>query len=95
MDVENGSENRNYNAEFKQGIYQVKFSEDGKMIAVVSWELSEGDKFPVVGFRKVLDVQSGKLVKLRPDDHPASAVKFSPTEKLYTGTWGFQVNNMI
>jgi WD40 repeat protein len=57
-DVENGSEIRNYNAEFKQGIYQVKFSEDGNMIAVVSWELSEGNKFPVVGFAKVLDVQS-------------------------------------
>lgn len=92
-DVENGSEIRNYNAEFKQGIYQVKFSEDGKMIAVVSWELSEGNKFPVVGFAKVLDVQSGKLIqRFNTDDHPASAVKFSANgNKLYTGTWGFQV----
>ena len=92
-DVDNGSEIKNYNAEFKQGIYQVKFSEDGNMLGVVSWELSEGNKFPVVGFAKVLDVHTGKLIqRFNTDDHPASAVKFSRDgKKLYTGTWGFQV----
>lgn len=89
-DVTTGTEIRNYNSEFKQGIYQCKFSNDGKMLAVVSWE--RGAK-GVQGFAKVLDVQTGVLIKrFDTDDHPASAVKFSAdNKKLYTGTWGFQI----
>ena len=88
-DLSTGNEIRNYNAEFKQGIYQCKFSNDGKMIAVVSWERVN----TVMGFAKVLDVQTGSLIRrFNTDDHPASAVKFSPDDsKIYTGTWGFQV----
>lgn len=89
-DVSTGNEIRNYNNEFKQGIYQCKFSNDGKMLAVVSWE--RGAK-GVQGFAKLLDVQTGVLIKrFDTDDHPASAVKFSAdNKKLYTGTWGFQI----
>ncbi len=89
-DVATGNETRNYNSEFKQGIYQCKFSTDGKMLGVVSWE--RGAK-GVQGFAKVLDVQTGALIKrFDTDDHPASAVKFSAdNKKLYTGTWGFQI----
>jgi WD40 repeat protein len=89
-DVATGNETRNYNSEFKQGIYQCKFSADGKMLGVVSWE--RGAK-GVQGFAKVLDVQTGALIKrFDTDDHPASAVKFSAdNKKLYTATWGFQI----
>lgn len=88
-DLSTGNEIRNYNADFKQGIYQCTFSHDGKMIAVVSWEWVNG----VVGFAKLLDVQTGSLIRrFNTDDHPASAVKFSADDrKIYTGTWGFQV----
>ena len=89
-DMATGNEIRNYNNEFKQGIYQCKFSNDGKMLGVVSWE--RGAK-GVQGFAKVLEVQTGVLIKrFDTDDHPASAVKFSAdNKKLYTGTWGFQI----
>lgn len=89
-DVATGEEVRNYNSEFKQGIYQCKFSSDGKMLGVVSWE--RGAK-GVQGFAKVLDAQTGTLIKrFDTDDHPASALKFSAdNKKLYTGTWGFQI----
>lgn len=88
-----GSEIRNYNTHFKQGIYQVKFSNNGSMLGVVSWELSAGNTFPVVGFAKVLDVQTGTLIqRFNTDNHPASAVCFSINDKkLYTGTWGFMI----
>jgi len=88
-----GTEIRNYNTEFKQGIYQVKISNNGLMLGVVSWELSEGNKLPVVGFAKVLDMQTGQLIqRFNTDNHPASAVKFSADDKkLYTGTWGFMI----
>lgn len=88
--VNDGTEIRNFNTEFKQGIYQCKFSNDGTMLGVVSWE--RGAK-GVQGFAKVLDVQTGVLIKrFDTDDHPASAVKFSAdNKKLYTGTWGFQL----
>lgn len=87
--VEDGIEIRNFNTEFKQGIYQAKFSRDGTMLGVASWEWANG----VVGFVKVLDMQTGKLIqRLNTDSHPASAVSFSVNgKKLYTGTWGFQV----
>lgn len=87
--LDDGSEIRNYNTEFKQGIYQVKFSHDGKMLGVASWEWVNG----VQGFAKVLDVQSGKLLqRFNTDNHPAAAVHFSKDDKkLYSGTWGFQV----
>ena len=89
-DIATGNEIRNYNSEFKQGIYQCKFSPDGKLLGVVSWE--RGAK-GVQGFAKVLDVQTGTLIKrFDTDDHPASAIKFSAdNKKLYTGTWGFQI----
>lgn len=84
-----GTEIRNYNAEFKQGIYQVKFSSDGTMLGAVSWEFLKS----VQGFAKVLDVATGKLIqRFDTDNHPASAIKFSTdNKKIYTGTWGFQV----
>ncbi len=87
--VNDGTEIKNFNTEFKQGIYQAKFSSDGKMLGIVSWEWVNG----VVGFAKVLDVQTGKQVqRFDTDNHPASAVKFSTDDKkLYTGTWGFQI----
>lgn len=87
--VMDGTEIRNYNSEFKQGIYQCKFSNDGTMLGVVSWEFLKS----VQGFAKVLDVTTGKLIqRFDTDDHPASAIKFSPdNKKLYTGTWGFQI----
>jgi WD40 repeat protein len=87
--VMNGTEIRNYNSEFKQGIYQVKFSNDGTMLGVVSWEFVKS----VQGFAKVLDVATGKLIqRFDTDDHPASAIKFSAdNKKIYTGTWGFQI----
>lgn len=89
-DIITGNEIRNYNNEFKQGIYQCRFSADGKMLGVVSWE--RGAK-GVQGFAKILDVQTGVLLKrFDTDDHPASAVKFSTdNKKIYTGTWGFQI----
>lgn len=88
--VNDGAEIKNFNTEFKQGIYQCKFSNDGKMLGVVSWErTSKG----VQGFAKVLEVQTAKLIqRFDTDNHPASAVKFSADDKkLYTGTWGFQI----
>lgn len=87
--VNDGTEIRNYNAEFKQGIYQVKFSSDGTMLGAVSWEFVKS----VQGFAKVLDVATGKLIqRFDTDDHPASAIKFSAdNKKIYTGTWGFQI----
>lgn len=89
-DVATGNEIRNYNGEFKQGIYQCKFSTDGRLLGVVSWERSATG---VQGFAKILDAQTGTLIKrFDTDDHPASAVKFSvDNNKLYTGTWGFQI----
>ncbi len=89
-DVATGNEIRNFNNEFRQGIYQCKFSNDGKMLGVVSWE--RGPK-GVQGFAKILDVQTGALIKrFDTDDHPASAVTFSAdNKKLYSGTWGFQI----
>ncbi len=88
-----GKEIRNYNEEFKQGIYQSVFSNDGTMLGVVSWELSPGNIPPVMGFAKVLDMQTGKLIqRFNTDGHPASAVHFSTDgKKLYTGTWGFHI----
>jgi WD40 repeat protein len=87
--INDGTEIRNYNAEFKQGIYQVKFSNDGTMLGVVSWEFVKS----VQGFAKVVDVANGKLIqRFDTDDHPASAIKFSAdNKKIYTGTWGFQI----
>jgi len=87
--VHDGTEIRNYNTEFKQGIYQVKFSNDGAMLGIVSWEFVKS----VQGFAKVLDVATGKLIqRFDTDDHPASAIKFSAdNKKIYTGTWGFQI----
>jgi len=87
--INDGTEIRNFNTEFKQGIYQVKFSNDGTMLGVVSWEFVKS----VQGFAKVLDVATGKLIqRFDTDDHPASAIKFSAdNKKIYTGTWGFQV----
>lgn len=93
-DLATGNEIRNYNHEFRQGIYQCKFSNDGKMLAVVSWELvtAENRRY-VQGFAKILDVQTGALIKrFDTDNHPASAVKFSADDKkVYTGTWGFYI----
>jgi len=88
--IADGTEIRNFNADFKQGIYQCKFSSDGKMLGVVSWERGANG---VQGFAKVLDVQNGILIKrFDTDDHPASAVQFSAdNKKLFTGTWGFQI----
>lgn len=90
LDVATGNEIRNYNPEFKQGIYQVKFSNDGKMLGVASWERSSTG---VQGFAKILDVQTGALIqRFDTDNHPASSVSFSADDrKLYTGTWGFQI----
>lgn len=87
--LEDGNEVKNYNAEFKQGIYQVKFSHDGNMLGVASWEWVNG----VQGFAKVLDLQTGKLIqRFNTDNHPAAAIHFSKDDKkFYTGTWGFQV----
>lgn len=87
--VMDGTEIRNYNSEFKQGIYQCKFSNDGNMLGVVSWEFLKS----VQGFAKVLDVTTGKLIqRFDTDNHPASAIQFSAdNKKLYTGTWGFQI----
>ncbi|HLG38472.1 MAG TPA: hypothetical protein VI461_02350, partial [Chitinophagaceae bacterium] len=87
--ITEGKEIRNYNTEFRQGIYQSVFSADGKNIAACSWELSNG----VVGFAKVIDVMTGKLVRrFDTDDHPASAIKFSADgNKLFSGTWGFHI----
>ena len=87
--IQEGSEIRNYNTEFKQGIYQAKFSNDGTMLGVVSWEFVKG----VIGFAKVLEVATGRLIqRFDTDNHPASAIRFSSdNKKIYTGTWGFQV----
>lgn len=87
--VNDGTEIRNYNAEFKQGIYQATFSNDGTMLGVVSWEFVKS----VQGFAKVMDVATGKLIqRFDTDDHPASAINFSAdNKKIYTGTWGFQI----
>ena len=89
-DVSTGEELRNYNNEFSRGIYQVKFSPNGKKLGVVSWELSPGNTFPVLGFAKVLDVNTGKVLnRFDPDAHPVSAVDFSSDSKyLMTGSWG-------
>jgi WD40 repeat protein len=88
--VNDGTEIRNYNAAFKQGIYQCKFSNDGNMLGVASWERSSNG---VQGFAIVLDVQTGKMIqRFDTDNHPASAINFSvDNKKLYTGTWGFQI----
>lgn len=87
--VIDGTEIRDYNTEFKQGIYQVKFSNDGTMLGVVSWEFVKS----VQGFAKVLEAATGKLIqRFDTDDHPAAAIKFSADDKkIYTGTWGFQI----
>ncbi len=89
-DIATGNEISNYNNEFKQGIYQCKFSNDGHLLGVASWERTSSG---VQGFAKVLDVRTGKMIqRFDTDNHPASAVKFSNDDKkLYTGTWGFQI----
>jgi WD40 repeat protein len=91
--VSDGAEIRNYNAEFTQGVYQAKFSPDGRRIGAVSWEMSAGNKLPVVGFAKVLDTETGRLVqRFNTDDHPAASLDFSTDgSKLFTGTWGFHI----
>jgi len=51
--VSGGKEVKNFNTAFSQGIYQAKFSPDGKQIGVVSWEFKPGSG--VQGFAKILD----------------------------------------
>jgi WD40 repeat protein len=92
-DVRSGGEVRSYPGEFAQGIYQAAFSRDGNRMAVASWELSAGNKLPVIGFIKILDVKTGALIRrFDTDDHPAASAIFTPDDSsLISGTWGFHI----
>lgn len=88
-----GTQTADLSAEFKQGIYQARFSPDGTRIAAVSWERTGADP-PVLGFAKLLDAAGGRLlVKVPLDSHPAAAVDFTPDGRsVVTATWGFHVS---
>ncbi len=88
--VATGVEEKNFGNEFSQGIYQAKFSPDGKKIGAVSWEFANGN---VQGFAKLIDPETGKLLnRINTDVKPASAIDFSPDgKKIFTGTWNFLI----
>ncbi len=79
--------------DFFRGIYQCKFSPDGKKAGIVSWEFIRNQSPPVQGFAVVLSLPEGNVVqRFNTDNHPASAVDFSGDgNKIYTATWGFHV----
>jgi WD40 repeat protein len=78
---------------FFRGIYQVKFSPDGKTAAAASWEFLPKQSPPVQGFAVVMSLPQGEIIqRINTDNHPASSVDFSISgEKLITATWGFYV----
>ena len=79
--------------DFFRGIYQCKFSPDGKQIGLASWEYVAGQSPPVQGFAVILSSTNGNIIqRFNTDNHPASAIDFSGDgNKLYTATWGFYV----
>lgn len=87
--IENGRELRTISEGLSQGIYQVRFSPDGKNIALVSWELT-GASPPVLGFARIYELGQGlELAKYPLDSHPAADIAFSPSgEQMYISTWG-------
>ena len=79
--------------DFFRGIYQCKFTPDGKNIGIASWEFLTGQSPPVQGFVVILSLPYGSIIqRFNTDHHPASAIDFSADgSKLYTATWGFFV----
>lgn len=79
--------------DFFRGIYQCKFSADGKRMAIATWEFIQKQSPPVQGFVMVLSLPDGNIVqRFNTDNHPASSIDFSPDgNKLYSATWGFYV----
>ncbi len=92
-DIDGKKEITTIRKDFFRGIYQCKFTPDGKRIGIVSWEFLAGRTPPVQGFAVVLSLPDGNIIqRFNTDHHPASAIDFSADgNKLYTATWGFYV----
>lgn len=78
--------------DFFRGIYQCKFSADGKRVGIVSWEFNQQAR-RVQGFAVVVSLPDGNIVqRFNTDNHPAASIDFSNDgNKVYTATWGFYV----
>ncbi len=92
-DINSKQELATIRKDFFRGIYQCKFSPDGKNAGIVSWEFIQEQSPPVQGFAMVLSIPDGNIVqRFNTDNHPASAIDFSNDgTKIYTATWGFYV----
>jgi WD40 repeat protein len=80
------------NSSFSQGVYDLKFSPDNKILGVVSWERTQNDP-SVMGFVKILDSKTGKeLKKIETEPHPAAGIVFTQMGKnIIVNTWGQMV----
>ncbi len=89
-DYEAGKQLAKNDHSFTQGIYQLKFTPDSRMIGVVTWERLPNKKPYVFGYAKLLDADDGKeLKKVELDNHPAAGIVFTPDGKnVIVSTWG-------
>lgn len=87
-DIQSGLTLKINNADFSQGIYQVKFNPKGDKIGVVSWELKPG--YGVNGFCILLNASDlGRISRQDLDMHPATSIVFHPNQpKCFIATWG-------
>lgn len=78
---------------FSQGIYDVVFSPDETMLAVVSWERLSSDPW-ITGYAEILDIPSGKRVmKIETEPHPAAQLVWSADSRTVTiACWGQMTN---
>ncbi len=89
-DLENGKLISKNSSSFKQGIYQVRFSQNDSLVGVVSWERIADREPGIFGFVKILDSHTGKeLKRIELDNHPAAGIVFTPDSKnMILSTWG-------
>lgn len=88
--IADGSIVLNNDSSFSQGIYQLRFSPDGKTLGVVSWERDKKRAPGIFGFAKFIDTETGATKKhYELDNHPVSCVTFSEEGNFaFVASWG-------